>query len=79
MVTVKFFAGAREASGTSKVEVEAGSVGEALDLVVAAHGDALAEIISISRVWLNGEPASRDEPLSSGDEIAILPPVSGGE
>ena len=27
---------------------------------------------------LNGTKVSEDEPVSDGDEIALLPPVSGG-
>ncbi len=30
------------------------------------------------RVALNGEFARWDQPLSDGDEVAFLPPVSGG-
>jgi molybdopterin converting factor small subunit len=30
------------------------------------------------RVWRNGEPTDRDEPVGPDDEVAILPPVSGG-
>ena len=78
MVTVKFFAGAREAAGTSSMEVEADSVQAALDAAVAASGDALARMISISKIWLNGEPAEPEAAVSSSDELAVLPPVSGG-
>jgi molybdopterin converting factor small subunit len=33
-----------------------------------------------ARVWVNGdEPAQgADTPLNDGDEVAVLPPVSGG-
>jgi molybdopterin converting factor small subunit len=27
---------------------------------------------------VNGERAARDTPVADGDEVAILPPVSGG-
>ncbi len=78
MVVVKFFAGAREAAGVSSTEVEAGSVKEALDLVISLYGNELKAIIGISKVWLNGEQANLAAMVSDGDEIAILPPVSGG-
>ena len=29
-------------------------------------------------VSINGERVDEDEPLSDGDEVALLPPVSGG-
>jgi molybdopterin converting factor small subunit len=37
-------------------------------------------VLSASKVWVNGvEPsAGRDTPLGPGDEVAVLPPVSGG-
>ena len=78
MVTVKFFAGAREAAGVSTMQVEADSVQEALDEVTEARGDALARMITVSKIWLNGEPAEPDAAVTSSDEIAVLPPVSGG-
>jgi molybdopterin converting factor small subunit len=37
-------------------------------------------VLDTSRVWINGdEPAEGlDTPLHDGDEVAVLPPVSGG-
>jgi molybdopterin converting factor small subunit len=29
-------------------------------------------------VWLNGEEADRETALQDSDEVAVLPPVSGG-
>jgi molybdopterin converting factor small subunit len=29
-------------------------------------------------VWVNGEEATRATPVHSSDEVAIIPPVSGG-
>ncbi len=78
MVTVKFFAGAREVAGVSSMDVEAKSVQAALDAAIALHGDDLARVISISKMWLNGEPAEPNALVSPEDEIAVLPPVSGG-
>jgi len=30
------------------------------------------------RVWVNGEPVEADSPVGDADELAVLPPVSGG-
>ena len=72
------FAAAREAAGVAREEVVAGSVGEAIEEARYRHGARFAEILDRSRVWLNGEPAELSQSLADGDEIAVLPPVSGG-
>jgi molybdopterin converting factor small subunit len=37
-------------------------------------------VLDGSRVWLNGDTpvAGGNTPLAAGDEVAVLPPVSGG-
>jgi molybdopterin converting factor small subunit len=37
-------------------------------------------VLDASRVWVNGEEPSAGgaTPLQDGDEVAVLPPVSGG-
>lgn len=77
-VTLLFFAAARQAAGVASESVEAATVGEVLDGARSRHGDAFAAILEGSRVWVNGEPAGEDTPLRDGDEVAVLPPVSGG-
>ena len=41
-------------------------------------GPAFTELVPTCRVWRNGEPASAIDPIAPGDEVALLPPVSGG-
>ena len=77
-VTIRLFAGAREAAGVGSTSAEASSVDEALDWAKATFGDGFSAVLAASRVWLNGEPALGEAQLSAGDEIAVLPPVSGG-
>ena len=77
-VTLRLFAGAREIAGNGTMTFEASTV---QDLLVQAQddlGEEFTQILSISRVWLNGEPVEGDSTISSGDEGAVLPPVSGG-
>ena len=47
-------------------------------MAVERYGTRFAAIVAVSAIWLNGEPASRDLPAGDGDEVAVLPPVSGG-
>ena len=77
-VVLLLFASAREAAGTASLDVEAGTVGEVLDRARDRFGDGFSAVLARSRVWLNGEPAIGPEPLADGDEVAVLPPVSGG-
>ena len=53
-------------------------MGEVLDAAVERYGTGLAAVIAFSAIWLNGEPASRELPVGDSDEVAVLPPVSGG-
>ena len=77
-VTLRLFAGAREIAGNGIITYEASTVHDLLVQAQADLGEEFTEILSISRVWLNGEPVEGDSRISSGDEVAVLPPVSGG-
>jgi MoaE-MoaD fusion protein len=72
-VTIKLFAGLRERAGWNLRELDAGpTVGDvwnALDL-----GDEPAGLLYA----VNQEYAQRDQELVEGDEVALIPPVSGG-
>ncbi len=78
MARVRFFAQAREAAGCREADVDGDTVGAVLDSAVSQFGERLAAIIATSAVWLNGERAHLEDPVSDGDEVAVLPPVSGG-
>ncbi len=78
MVVVLFFAQAREAAGTKTWACSASTVGEAVDGACAHFGEALTRVIPHCKVWVNGEPAERSTLILDGDEVALLPPVSGG-
>lgn len=72
-VTVRLFAGLRERAGWSRREIEGvaqiGDVWTALDL-----GDEPPGLLYA----LNKSYVERDRKLADGDEVALIPPVSGG-
>jgi molybdopterin converting factor small subunit len=83
IVRLLLFASAREAAGRSRddFEVPAGiALGQFLTDAVARYGESFALVLATARVWVNGdEPAAeRATVLNDDDEIAVLPPVSGG-
>jgi molybdopterin synthase sulfur carrier subunit len=83
IVRLLLFAAAREAAGRSRDEFELTS-GAPLERLLAdaveRYGEPFALVLATARVWVNGdEPeADRATALDEDDEIAVLPPVSGG-
>ena len=71
-VTVRLFAGLRERAGWSERELEAASIGEVWSQL--GLGEEPAGLLYA----VNQEYADRSTALSEGDEVAIIPPVSGG-
>ena len=78
MVRVRLFAALRELAGASEVEATGRTAGELADALSAVHGERFAKIAAVSSFVVNGERAARSTPVAEGDEVAILPPVSGG-
>jgi len=71
-VHVRLFAGLRERAGWARREIEARTVADvwpALGLGDEPEGLLYA---------VNREYAERDRELHDGDEVALIPPVSGG-
>ena len=78
MAVLRLFAAAREAAGTARDEVPGATVGDVLAAARSRYGDRFGAVLDGSRVWVNGEPADPTDPVRDGDEVAVLPPVSGG-
>jgi len=78
MAKLRLFASAREAAGTAHDEFGGATVGDVLDAAVASYGGAFEGLLATCKVWCNGEPAERSQAVGDADEIAVLPPVSGG-
>lgn len=78
MTQVRLFASLREEAGASRVDAEGATVGEIVDALAARYGPRFAQVAAVGSYVLNGERADRAAAVSPGDEVAILPPVSGG-
>ena len=78
MATLLMFAAARDAAGTGRADIDAATVGDVLAHAEATSGEGFRAVLKSCRVWVNGEPADAHTAVSAGDEVAILPPVSGG-
>ena len=79
MAVLRLFAAAREAAGTATAVVDGETVGEVLEQARNRFGPDLDKVMQRCRIWLNGEPTSDEAAVGAGDEVAILPPVSGGQ
>jgi sulfur-carrier protein len=75
---LRLFASAREAAGTGRDVVDGSTVADVLSASIERYGAAFAAVLPTCRVWVNGEPAEPDVAVGEADEVALLPPVSGG-
>lgn len=78
MATVRLFAAARDAAGTGRDIVPGDTVGAVLDAARGKYGPRFADVLSTCKIWVNGEPADPQDAIAATDELAVLPPVSGG-
>lgn len=78
MAQLRLFAQAREAAGVSQAQCDGATVAEVLENAIRTFGEAFADVVRMSKVWVNGEEVSPEHPVSDKDEVAVLPPVSGG-
>src|SRR3954471_16099158 len=79
-VTVRLFASLREHAGAGTVALQLGDGATVADAIEQLRGGALAGlpenapfVAAVAREYVKA-----DHPLSQGDELALVPPVSGG-
>ncbi len=75
---LRLFAQAREAAGTNAAEFAGATVSEVLTNATQQFGQGFADVVLTSKVWVNGEEVPMSHPVGDNDEVAVLPPVSGG-
>ncbi len=78
MARVRLFANLREMAGTGRLEIDAATVADALAELERRFGTEFAAGVAHSRIWVNGDEADPATPLHEADELAVIPPVSGG-
>ena len=78
MAQVRLFAGLRETAGTGQLEMKGDTVGAVVAELESRFGAEFARRMETARVWRNGREAGPDDPVNDGDELALIPPVSGG-
>lgn len=76
---VLFFAHLREITGTGEAELDGGPfTGDTLWRELSGRWPALGGCRATVRLARNGSYAGEDEVFGEGDEVALIPPVSGG-
>jgi len=78
-IQVRLFASLRERTGTSKTESSLSSGATVADLLDELH-ERFPALRDCGRVAyaVNSEYAKLEHELADGDEVALIPPVSGG-
>jgi sulfur-carrier protein len=79
-VTVKLFAAYQEACGVTELQMDlpAGATVVAVrDRLIQTHPQ-LAQWRDVTRFGVNLAFVTPETPLQPGDEVALIPPVSGG-
>ncbi len=77
-VTVKLFAGLRQAAGTSDVTLDLADGATAHDAAAAVVDRYPTVDVRGAMVAVNASYAKPSTSLTEGDVVALLPPVSGG-
>ena len=80
IITIRLFASYREKAGKSEIEISLpcrATVSDAIRETLRLH-PAIAADPTRLMIAVNQEYQPHDYPLSDHDEVALIPPVSGG-
>jgi molybdopterin converting factor subunit 1 len=79
-VRVLLFAAGRELAGAAEVEIDLASGATVAELrrALARRVPALEPLLAHSRFAVDADFVTDDTPLAPADEVACIPPVSGG-
>lgn len=79
-ITIRLFAQLREAAGTERVTLpleRARPISRVMEQVYSLH-PALRPYAPVISFAVNGEYAKASALVQDGDELALIPPISGG-
>jgi len=78
-ITVRYFAGARAASGVDSETRDAATLDELVGQLVDSHGEKLGRVLTACSFLVDGT-ATRDRSvaLAPGTVVDVLPPFAGG-
>lgn len=72
------FAVLRDLAGASEVEADGSTVEQVVQALCDRYGERFTAIVERSQVVVNKETVGLDLVLRGDEEVALLPPVSGG-
>ncbi len=78
MAVLRLFASIRVAAGTGKTVIPGNTVGEVVNTASNQFGETFSALLPNCKIWVNGKQADLNTSVVEEDEVAILPPVSGG-
>ena len=79
MLTVRYFAAARAAAGTTEEKAQAQTLHALVTDLSAQHGEGLARILGVASFLVDGLAwRDRHAPLPDSATVDVLPPFAGG-
>lgn len=78
MAQLRLFGPAAEAAGCRYDRLPGSTVQDVLNLARERYGPGFARVLARSRIWVNGDDPKPGLTIVDSDEVAVLPPVSGG-
>ena len=79
MLTVRYFAGARAATGVPVESVGAATIDDLACVLTARHGERLAVVLKTASFLVDGLAChDRKAALPAGATVDVLPPFAGG-
>jgi molybdopterin converting factor subunit 1 len=80
IVYVRLFARFRDVFGVDKLDIAVPDTATVKDIreQIALMNPGITELLARSQIAVNNEVVADDASVRAGDELALLPPVSGG-